>query len=237
MLWDGMADLQTLAPEDPPARSASGRLIPLPRAERRRHLLDTARRMVREGGIGALTMAGLAERSGASKPVVYEHFTNAEDVAVALLREYFHSMIDMVDGRTRDAETLAEYLSIAVDCNFELHRADGLPVRALTNGHTTGERLNSAYRDLREGSLDTFADLLGQQGVSPEVARPAGFALWEMLGSMVQEYATGPDWEVARETLKRMMLGAVQALVPENRSRPRTPESILATSQRLKQGE
>lgn len=218
-----------------PERSASGRLKPLPRDERRQQLLDAARRIVREGGIGALTMAGLAERSGASKPVVYEHFTNAEDVAVALLREYFHSMIDLVDARAKDAETLADYLSIAVDCNFEYHRADGLVVRSLTNGHATGERLNAAYRELRDGALDTFADLLGQQGVPPEVARPAGFALWEIQNAIVQEYAAAEDWEVARDTLKHMMLGAVRALAPENRSRPHTPEGILATAQRLKQ--
>ena len=228
-----MPQAATRPVSDPDARSATGRLRPLPRAERRQHLLRVAHAMVREGGIGALTMAGLAERAGASKPVVYEHFTNAEDVAVALLGEYFKAMIELVDARTQDAETLEDYLSIAVDCHFDYHRADGLVVRSLTNGHTTGDRLNAVYRDLRGRALDTFADLLGQQGVTEALSRPAGFALWEMMNGTVHEYALGSEWQAAREALKRMMLGAVRALVPENRRKPQTPDAILATAQRL----
>ena len=140
------------------------RMKPMPRAERREQLLRIARKIIQRGGIGALTMSALAEESGASKPVVYEHFDNSESVAIALLDIYFATMIDMVDARTSAAETLDEYLSIAIDTQFEFHQKDKLVVRNITNGHSSGNRLNAAFLRLKENSVETLQELLQQQG-------------------------------------------------------------------------
>ena len=63
-------------PASAPARRARRMLRP----QRREQLLAAATGIVRISGIEALTMAALAEQAGVSKPVVYEHFSNSEEV-------------------------------------------------------------------------------------------------------------------------------------------------------------
>jgi len=211
------------------------RAKPMPRAKRREQLLDVARRIIQRGGIGSLTMSALAEESGAAKPVVYEHFENAESVAVALLETYFETMIELVASRTSEAESLDEYLSIAIDTQFEFHRKDRLVVRGITNGHSSGDRLNATYLKVRENSLETLQELVRQQGASAEDAAAAGFVLWELIASSVFEFAMKPNAGKYRDAVKRMALGAVHAIVPETGRKPVTPEKILATARAFKQ--
>ncbi len=71
------------------AGKATQRAKVMPRAERRKALLLAARCIVRERGAAALTMQGLADAAGVSKPVVYTHFKNGDAVAIALLDDYF----------------------------------------------------------------------------------------------------------------------------------------------------
>ena len=46
----------------------------LSREERYRQLVETAWQLIGEEGTEALTLGRLAERSGVTKPVVYDHF-------------------------------------------------------------------------------------------------------------------------------------------------------------------
>jgi len=211
------------------------RAKPMPRAERRKQLLGVARRIIQRGGIGALTMSALAEKSGASKPVVYEHFDNSESVAIALLEDYFETMVDLVDSRTGEAETLDEYLSIVIDTQFEFHRKDKLVVRSITNGHSSSDRLNAVYLKLMENSVETLQELVRQQGASPEASAVAGHVLYEMITNATYEFAGHTGDEGARETLKRMVLGAVHSLVTGKAAKPVTPTKIIAASRALRQ--
>jgi len=211
------------------------RAKPMPRKQRRAQLLGVARRIVHDGGIGALTMSGLAEQSGASKPVVYEHFQNSEAVAVALLEDYFRTMIELVANRAKKAETLEEYLSIAVDAQFEFHTTDRLVVRSITNGHSSSERVNAIYRDMRDHSVETLQELLSQQGASDAESETAGYLLWEMISSAVFEFAMAPNADAKADTLKKMLIGAVHAVVPEAKARPVTPAKILEAARAMRQ--
>lgn len=58
----------------------------LPGAERRRQLLDTALRIVREEGADRLTLGHLAARAGVSKPVAYDHFSTRSGLLIELYR-------------------------------------------------------------------------------------------------------------------------------------------------------
>lgn len=206
----------------------------MPRGERRNQLLTAASKIVAEGGVGALTMEALADAAGVSKPVVYEHWQNSESVAIALLDAYFSAAVEAVDSAARDATTLGEYLSLAIDAEFEFHKRDRLTPWGITNGYSSSERLNNAYRQLRKITLETFEDLLVQQGVGPQLAEAAGFVLAAMMNSTVYEFGPRTDNQIAKEALKAMMNGALSAIVPLQEARPRTPERTLATYRRLK---
>lgn len=210
------------------------RAKPLPRAQRREQLLGVARRMIQRGGIGVLTMSALAEESGTSKPVVYDHFDNSEAVAIALLDESFETLVDLIAERTKDAETLEDYLSIAIDTEFEFQKRDKLVVRSITNGHSASGRVNAVFLKQREVAIETLQELVRQQGASPDVAAAAGLALCELISGAANGFTMGPDAESAKETVKRMVIGAVQAIVPEAKAKPVTPAKILATSRARK---
>lgn len=213
---------------------AAKRAKAMPRSDRRKQLLSVARKIVAEGGVGALTMTALAEAAGVSKPVVYEHFDNGETAAIALLDDYFEAVVEAVDAATCDAATLGEYLSQAVDAEFEFHSGDRISPWGITNGFSSSERLNNAYRQLRKITLETFEELLVQQGVEQQLAEAAGFVLAAMMNSTVYEYGPRRDNQIAKEALKAMMNGALSAILPLQEARPRTPESTLAIYRHLK---
>jgi len=60
----------------------------LSRDERRRQLLDVAWQLVREEGTEALSLGRLAEQSGVTKPVVYDHFETRTGLLAALFQDY-----------------------------------------------------------------------------------------------------------------------------------------------------
>ena len=213
-----------------------GRRTPsLPRKQRYEQLLAAASAIVGRCGVSALTISALTLEVGVSRPVVYEHFPNAEAIAIALIDDYFTKIIDFVDERTRNAASLDEYLSRAIDAQFEFHRDTTLIVRKLTNGHSASDRLNAAYQAIRVSSVETFSELLQQQGVAPDVAHCAGHAIAEMFLGTVYEFAGGALAETANETLRSMLMGAIHALVPQSRARPSTPEAILRKARDIRQ--
>jgi len=212
----------------------AARAEPMPRHDRYLQLLECARKIVERGGVGMLTMSALTKEAGVSRPVVYEHFQNSEDVAVALLEDYFESTVALVDERTRSSETLEDYLAKAIAAEFEYHCENSLMVRNLTNGHATGRRLNEAFLQLRKNTIETFEELLRQQGVRAEVARVGGYALAELIPAVVYEFASEPQPQPAMETLKLMVLGALKAIMPDTLARPETPAKVLSAARAIR---
>jgi AcrR family transcriptional regulator len=201
--------------------------------ERYRQLLDAARTIVARDGVAALTISALTQEAGVSRPVVYEHFDNSEDVAVALIEDYFESIVALVDERTRGAATLDDYLERAIAAEFDYHASDSLLLRNLTNGHATGKRLNEAFLLLRQRAVDTFSELLRQQGASGTAASVGGYALAELVPNVVFEFAASPDSEDAKKTLVAMVWGAIHAILPETAARPQTPEDVIKASRAI----
>jgi AcrR family transcriptional regulator len=93
----------------------------MPKAQRRRQLLETAYEIVRSEGTDALTLARLAHSAGVTKPIAYEHFGTRAGLLAALYRDYevqqtkaMHAAIE-AGGRTLD--DVASIVSAAyVDC-------------------------------------------------------------------------------------------------------------------------
>jgi len=215
-------------------RKVTKRAKAMPRSDRRKQLLGIAREIVAEGGVGALSMKALAEAAGVSKPVVYEHFDNGETVAVALLNDYFESVVEVVFAATSGAVTLGEYLSRAVDAEFDFHAGRRISPWGITNGFSASERLNAAYRQLRKVTLETFEDLLVQQGVEQQLAEAAGFVLAAMMNNTIYEFGPRKGNQIAKDALKAMLNGALNAIVPQQKVLPRTPEKTLSAYRRLK---
>ena len=102
----------------------------LPKAARRRQLLDTARLMVREEGADNLTLGRLAVRAGVSKPVAYDHFGDRAGLLVELYRwidtervDAFREGIVSRNPTAREAvdELAAAFIDCAADTTGEFH--------------------------------------------------------------------------------------------------------------------
>jgi AcrR family transcriptional regulator len=86
----------------------------LPAAERREQLLRSAGTIAQRMGIDALTMERVAAEAGVSKPVVYAHFANADDLAAAVSRREIARLDAEVARRMATAETFDERLDAMV---------------------------------------------------------------------------------------------------------------------------
>ena len=203
---------------------------PMRRAARRAQLLEVARQILREDGIGALTMSALAKRAGAAKPIVYEHFANREAVAIALLDESFEHSVAYVTPRVKKARTIHEYLDIAIDCLFDL-ATEGLKIRHVTNGFSSTSAVNEVYLLQEKRSHEVFWSLLRQQIADEAVTEVAAYLLMQMLRQASSQFADrGQPGD--RETVKRMVSGAVRNLIPDARNRPTTPGDVLEAAAR-----
>lgn len=102
----------------------------LPKAERRRRLLEAGMTIVRELGADRLTLGHLAERAGVSKPVVYDHFETRSALLIALYRWIDLERVAafetaMAAGAFGTEETYAmlasAYIQCAADTKGEFH--------------------------------------------------------------------------------------------------------------------
>lgn len=88
------------------AASASKRL---PKAERRKQLLEVARAIIREQGTEALTLATLAERAEVTRPITYEHFETRSGLLIAVARSIDEGEMTMIrDALAAARPTLAD---------------------------------------------------------------------------------------------------------------------------------
>lgn len=80
----------------------------LSRTERRDALLDAAAALVASGEVEAVSMEAVAERAGVSRPLVYKHFANRNELLGALYqRESAHLHAEM-SAEVTAADTLEE---------------------------------------------------------------------------------------------------------------------------------
>lgn len=134
--------IQSLKPSAPRKRMAA--------ADRRQQMLDVAAQLIRQEGAAALTLAHIAEASGVSKPIAYQHFGTREGLLETLYTQA---------GR--------HYEAMALEA-LEAGRAG-----KLTRGRVAGA-LGASFMDciLEHGSLySEISAALAAAGADAHVAR------------------------------------------------------------------
>lgn len=105
-------------------KSARQRTTPakkLSKTERRKQLLETAHKIVRDEGTDALTLGCLAERAGVTKPIAYEHFETRSGLLIALYQEIDDRQVaSLMDALKRTKPRLSDVARVLakayVDC-------------------------------------------------------------------------------------------------------------------------
>jgi len=146
-------------------KSARRRTAPvkkLSKVERRKQLLETAHRIVRDEGTDVLTLGYLAERAGVTKPIAYEHFESRAGLLVALYQEIDdRSVATLLDALKRTKPRLADVARVIAKAYIDCYRTVGPEwhtVAAALKGDEQMERFQQSLTD-RYAALycDAFA--------------------------------------------------------------------------------
>jgi len=167
-----------------------GRRRRLPRADRKRQMVEVGRQLFAERGFGSVTMEELAAAVGITKPLLYAYFGNKEQFYLACM--------------TPAGDALLEEVVAAV-------RAAGSPGRALRQGLEAFFRVldedRAAWRVLFDETLPSSGPVARQVGLYRE--RLAGLVEAELLAQL------GPTGEERREEVSALAaatFGAAEGL-------------------------
>ncbi|HEY0946278.1 MAG TPA: TetR/AcrR family transcriptional regulator [Opitutaceae bacterium] len=120
----------------------------LPREERRRQLLDVAWRLVRKEGTDALTLGRLAEASGVTKPVVYDHFPTRPALLVALYEEFDARQIALMDSALEAGQpTLAGRAAVIASAYVECVLSQGREIPGVIAALASSPELEKVRRE------------------------------------------------------------------------------------------
>lgn len=139
---------------------------------RRELLLDVAESILAAQGSDALRMDNLARTAGVTRPVVYEHFSNRDDLIVALLERHGRRLSEG-ESRTDAADTsFPDFLIAATRAYLETALMHGPAMRALVSGEQMSPAIERARRRVwNRGSL-RWAHLYSEQfDLQRDVAR------------------------------------------------------------------
>ncbi|MFD8461908.1 TetR/AcrR family transcriptional regulator [Streptomyces antimycoticus] len=189
----------------------------LSKAERRRQLLETALRIVREEGVDRLSLGHLATRAGVSKPVAYDHFGTRTELLIELYRsidtEQKNQLRTALAPGERSLDETAEVLAAAYVRCFADTSGVWQAVGAALGGSAEKD---AVYQELLDDSVQFFATVLEPHSTVPSVELQrccaglvgAGEAL---AGLMVRG---GSSEAEAAETFASLIKGGLSGLTP-----------------------
>lgn len=178
--------------------------------DRRALILDAAREAFAEGGYHSTSLEDVAERTGVSKALLYEHFDSKRDLHAAMLEAHVRDLLERIGAALADAEPGEERLRAGLEAFFsyleERHGAAAILLR------------NTGDPDVLDW-LNRFRD-----GVAA--------AIVTLMTEEVRELF-GDEDELKRtiEMVAQQLIGAIQGLTDwwsEHREVPR--EVVIATA-------
>jgi AcrR family transcriptional regulator len=142
---------------------------------RQEEILDRALELIRESGLGGITMKKVAERVGFTEPAVYRHFPTKQ----ALLLGIVERLSGMLLGPVRELAARrdlppAERLERIVSHHIRLIvETDGLPILLLAESTSSGdEALAGRMTQVAGAYLEVVSGVVGELRLPPEAPSP-----------------------------------------------------------------
>ncbi|WP_326615422.1 TetR/AcrR family transcriptional regulator (plasmid) [Streptomyces scopuliridis] len=133
----------------------------LSKAERRRHLLETALAIVREEGADRLTLGHLAARAEVSKPVAYDHFGTRSGLLIDLYRWIDTERVNMFrDGLNAGRRTFAETAGILAAAYVACAGNTGDEFYAVGAALAGSAEKAEVYQELLDQNVQMFVSVL-----------------------------------------------------------------------------
>jgi AcrR family transcriptional regulator len=197
----------------------------------RRALLDAARAILRESGVPALSLRGVARRAGVSHMAPYHHFAGRAELVAAVAADGFHRLTAEMRARMESGGADPVERLRACGIAYVVFAAENPELFRLMFGRELAD--SSAHPDLQQAAREaysTFAAGLpapssdepeeGEAADGPGPERrdplpPTGLAAWSLVHGLATLLADGqvgggsPSAEEA-EQLTRKAMGALR---------------------------
>ena len=164
----------------------------LPRAERRRLLLDAAGRVFAERGYEAAGVDSIARAAGVTVPVVYDHFSSKADLYAELVRVHYAGLREVWFRHASTGNPVAAWLDAAIDDWFAYVEVNPFAGRMLFHEATGDPVASAVHRKIQDASRAEVTELLRYQAElsGTELGDDIAVALaWETLRAVLQGLA------------------------------------------------
>ncbi len=184
----------------------------------RRLLLDTAARILEQGGIERLTTTAVIEAAHVSSGTYYRYFNDRQELLGVLREEAVRAisddlMVSVVDALELDLDAALRLVVVTLVEGFERHRG---VILAMVDQMPAGNNANVLPEI--EAQLHNLATLLPRRhlpGLAPERLEGVVFMMMGVLVSTCLRIALGRPEGVDREELIRLTVAMVRAGLTE----------------------
>lgn len=194
-------------------------------SSRRDEILDRAVELIRESGLGGLTMKKVAERVGFTEPAMYRHFPNKQALLLGVadrLGSLFLGPIREIDARSdlspieRIELMVAHHVGLICD-------TDGIPILLLAEATASSE---DGLLKKMAGFAGTYLQIIAKNAAGlrlPEGSPPVEQAVLPVLGlaaAVALERRMLPGRHLDREEAVRLASFVVRRLLSPEEDRP-----------------
>ena len=192
---------------------------PLAKEARREMLLDIAAEMVSSGRIDEMSMETVAERAGVSRPLLYKHFANRQELLTAVYRRESAHLDATIRGQLGRAHSLEDKLRALIQSALAAQATRGATFAALaTNGLDSPERLDVQRSDHRETLRHFTKVAMTEIGLDRATATTAMTVALSTVLIMLNEFRQRPTAGYAAhlaDVYVSMIMGGLRALARE----------------------
>ncbi|TPG58295.1 TetR/AcrR family transcriptional regulator [Ewingella americana] len=191
--------------------------VRLSREDRYQQLLRMAWAVIREEGTEALTLGYLAERSGVTKPVVYDHFGTRAGLLAVLYQDYDQRQTALMDAALEQSEeTLAGKATVIASSYIDCVLSQGREIPGVIAALTGAPELEKIKRDYEATFVEKCRGILTPFSTGESIPS-AG--LWAMLGAAEALSSAAGRGEISAEEAKNELFDTIVSMVKRDKRR------------------
>ncbi|MCB5300520.1 TetR/AcrR family transcriptional regulator [Yersinia intermedia] len=191
-------------------KNVSSRLR-LSREERYHQLMNTAWQLVREEGTEALTLGRLAERSGVTKPVVYDHFGTRAGLFAELYKEFDRRQTVLMDAAIAQCEpTLTAIATVTASSYIDCVLLQGQEISGVIAALKGTPELDEMKREYSKAYIHKCRNILAPYAKGNLISDAS---LWALLGAAEGLSCSAASGEITASQAKSELFELIVAIV------------------------
>jgi AcrR family transcriptional regulator len=190
--------------------------------QRRDQLLDVAAELLVTGSPEMVTMEVVAERCGVSRPLVYKHFANRDELLGELYRREARRLDADLAAEVAAAETVEDMFRALIHGALRAADERGHLFAALRAAGGSSRQLRSEQRTRDDRTFRAFARrAVEERGLDPRLGPPAISLLLSLIDPVLAQWRHDPRPERAA-LLEESYLAIVSSTLQELADHPDT---------------